>query len=376
MIRILHTADWQIGKPFGGYDLDRRGELRAARFGAVERIAALAKQRGCDAVLVAGDAFDDNTVSDRELRRTLDAMRGFAGPWVLLPGNHDAALSVSVWTRLRSMIEAANVVIADAPEPITLCDGRLAILPAPLTRRHEGADLTAWFDTAETPRGAVRVGLAHGSVANRLPEAAESGNPIADDRAERARLAYLALGDWHGFIEIAPRTYYSGTPEPDRYPANQPGHVALVEIDAPGAPPRVERVEVARFRWAEVSVHLLGDAGELDAALAAFDRPGETLVQLRLEGRLPLRERVSLEKRLADWSARFFDLRVDDGGLVDEPDGDDLDAIDVAGFVRVAIERLRAKAADPADPEREAAALALRIAYVEHARLGVAGERR
>lgn len=369
MIRILHTADWQIGKPFGNFEPDRRGELRAERFAAVARIAALAEERGCDAVLVAGDAFDDNTVPDRDLNRTLDAMAGFRGPWVMLPGNHDAALSVSVWTRLRRLTTRATIVVADRPEPVVLKDGALVIFPAPLTRRREGADLTEWFDHAATPSHAVRVGLAHGAVLNRLPEKAEAGNPIADDRADRAKLDYLALGDWHGFVEIAPRTVYSGTPEPDRYPANAPGHVAIVEIDAPGVAPRIERFRIARFDWRSMDVRLDGGIGALDDALAALTHPGETLLDLTLAGSLSLRERVRLDQALAAWSARLFDLRLSDEGLLDEPDEEDLDHIDVGGFVRVAIERLRAKAADPQDPERAAAQLALRMAYVEHRRL-------
>ena len=369
MIRFLHTADWQIGKPFGGYGDDKRGELRAERFRAVERLAALAAAREAAFVLVAGDAFDANTVSDREIQRTLDAMAGFRGPWILLPGNHDAALSVSVWTRLARMRRECEIVVADRSEPIALHGGDVVVLPAPLTRRHEGADLTAWFDHAETPPRAFRIGLAHGSVANRLPEKAESGNPIADDRAARARLDYLALGDWHGFLAIADRTVYAGTPEPDRYPANEPGFAALAEIDAPGAAPRVERVATARYRWRALSLRLQGDIAALDDALAALPAPRDTLVDLTLTGSLALRDRVALQARLDEWDARLFDLRIRDADLLDEPDEEDLDRIDLAGFVRVAVERLREKAADPADPEREAAAMALRIAYVEHARL-------
>nr|WP_306228751.1 DNA repair exonuclease [Aurantimonas sp. CSK15Z-1] len=370
----MHTADWQIGKPFGGYEPDRRGELKAERFRAVERIAALAASRACDAVLVAGDAFDDNQITDRELNRTLDAMAGFQGPWILLPGNHDAALGVSVWTRLRQRATAAAAIrVADRPEPILLKDGEAAVLPAPLTRRHEGADLTAWFDGAQTPSAAIRIGLAHGSVANRLPEKAESGNPIADDRADRARLDYLALGDWHGFVEIAPRTFYSGTPEPDRYPANRPGHVALVEIDAPGAAPRVERVETGRFDWRRLELRVDGGIEAVGEALGGLPRPGDTLLDLVLAGSLSLRERVRLDEALAHWAARLFDLRVDERELFDAPDEEDLDRIDIGGFVRAAVETLRAKAADPADPERKAAALALRLAYAEHRRLGQEG---
>ncbi|NDW04144.1 metallophosphoesterase family protein [Jiella pacifica] len=373
MIRLLHTADWQIGKPFGGFDEERRVELRAARFAAVGRIAALAAERQVDAVLVAGDAFDDNGVLERDVNRVLDQMARHSGPWVFLPGNHDAAVTGSVWGRLGSLAARrglANVIVADEPSPIVLLDGRLAILPAPLARRHEGADLTRWFDHAETPAGAVRVGLAHGALENRLPDGADAGNPIAETRAETARLDYLALGDWHGFLAgIAPRTVYAGTPEPDRYPANEPGFVALVDIDGPGEAPRIERAPVAHYIWQARAERLDGDVGALEPLLASFDDPGRTLLKLSLAGSLPLRERLRLEETLGHWRDRFFSLDIRDDDLFDEPDEDDLDRIDLSGFVRTAVETLRAKAADPADPERETARLALRMAYVEHRRL-------
>ena len=376
MIRLLHTADWQIGKPFGGFDEERRFELRKARFDVVGRIAGLATARRVDAVLVAGDAFDDNTVTERDVNRVLDQMAGFAGTWVFLPGNHDAAITGSVWGRMRSLAARrglTNLIVADEPEPITLGDGRAVVLPAPLLRRHEGADLTGWFDHAETLEGAIRVGLAHGALENRLPEGADSGNPIAEKRAETAKLDYLALGDWHGFIaEIAPKTVYAGTPEPDRYPPNEPGFVALVEIDGPGEAPRIERVPVAHYIWAAREQRLDADTGTLEAVFASFDDPGRTLLKLTLSGSLPLRERVVMEELISHLQGRFFSLAVRDDDLFDEPDEDDLDRIDLSGFVRTAIEALRAKAADPADPEREAARLAIRMAYVEHRRLAAA----
>ena len=209
------------------------------------RLAALATEQAVDAVLVAGDVFDGNLVADRTLLQAMAAMRGFAGPWLLLPGNHDAALAESAWTRLERLDPPANLLIARTPAPIVLADGRLVVLPAPLTERHSQDDLTAWMDTAATPAMALRVGLAHGSVADRLPAAAEAANPIAPDRAETARLDYLALGDWHGTLEIAPRTWYAGTPEPDRFKANAAGQALLVELDGPGAPPRVTPLATA-----------------------------------------------------------------------------------------------------------------------------------
>lgn len=373
MIRFLHTADWQIGKPFGGYGEAVRNELRIERFRAVERLAAMASGRGADFVLVAGDVFDGNTVADRDVLRTLEAMSGFRGPWILLPGNHDASLSASVWTRLADLRPPANIRPALLPEPIALLEGRVAVLPAPLTRRQEGADVTTWFDGAPTPPGAFRIGLAHGSVEGRLPAKAEAPNPIHPERAGRARLDYLALGDWHGFLRIAPRTFYSGTPEPDRYPQNEPGFAALVEIDAPGAEPRVERLATGRFRWRSLRLDLDGGAEAFEEAMAALESPSTTLLDLALAGTLTLRGRADLDAGLQRWRSRLFDLRLRDDDLADAPDGEDFDRMEAEGFVGVALERLRRKAGDPADPERAAAALALRRLFSEHARLRRAG---
>lgn len=368
--RFIHTADWQVGKPFGNFPPEAAHELRRERVRAVERIAAKARACEADAVLVAGDAFDGNTVSNKTLAQTIDALQGFGGTWVFLPGNHDAALTHSVWTRLRETGLPANVVIADEPVPVDRWDGRAVVLPAPLRRRREAADLTAWFDTAPSPEGAVRVGLAHGSVANRLP--GEAGNEIAEDRATRAALHYLALGDWHGALAVAPRTHYSGTPEPDRHRANDAGNVHFVTVEDHGAPAEVERVRVGRFTWVPLRVELVdGTCGKVLEALETLGAAArDSVVSLHLSGSVSLAERHRLDRALEVWDARLHHLEVDDSGLRDEPTADDLDAIDTAGFVRLAVDRLRARAADPADPERDAARVALRMIYLDHVGAG------
>ncbi len=367
--KFIHTADWQIGKPFGQVPGDAGAELRLQRIRTVEVIARQAREQAVDAVLVAGDAFDANTVSNRTIEQTMEALRAFPGPWIFLPGNHDAAESHSVWTRLRAMTVPGNVVIADEPAPIDLWNGRAVVLPAPLRRRREVRDLTQWFDTAASPDGALRIGLAHGSLANRLPGSSEASNEIAEDRASRAALHYLALGDWHGsLLEIANRTYYAGTPEPDRHKANAAGHVHLVAIDGGTDPMRVERVAVGRFNWVQLDVELLdGTCGPLvDAVETLTANPRDTVLTLRLTGSISLAERRRLNGLRERWDARFHHLDVDDTRLFDEPTADDLDAIDTAGFVRLAVDRLKAKALDPADPERHAARMALRMVYLDH----------
>src|SRR5690606_37169742 len=91
-----------------------------------------------------------------------------------------------------------NVRIPFAPEVIPLAQAGMVVLAAPLTQRNTYDDVTREFDAMVSDPGLVRVGLAHGSVGARLPEAADASNPIDPARAARARLDYLALGDWHG----------------------------------------------------------------------------------------------------------------------------------------------------------------------------------
>jgi DNA repair exonuclease SbcCD nuclease subunit len=372
-LTLLHTADWQIGKQFATIAGDAGAMLRSQRLETIRALAALASERCVDAVLVAGDVFDDNAVSDETLRRTMNALAGFQGPWVMLPGNHDAALAQSVWSRLRRLaIVPDNVALATDPDPIELCGGRLCVLPAPLQRRHEVRDLTDYFDAVETGPGVFRVGLAHGAMRNRLPDASEAMNPIADTRSDSARLDYLALGDWHGTLEIAPRTWYAGAAEPDRFRSKDPGNVLLVELSQPGASPGVEKVGVGRFRWEQLEFTLTDEASipVLDDRIAALGDVSNTLLRMQLSGALDLATRAQLDELLERWRARLHYLGVDDSGLVARPSAEDIAAIGACGFVRDAIETLMLIQEDAAHPDHAQAAGALQLLYLQQRALG------
>src|SRR6187399_717678 len=60
VVRFIHTADWQLGLKLRYLQPERAAQLRLIRFQTVRAIAALARQRQADFVLVAGDVLDDN----------------------------------------------------------------------------------------------------------------------------------------------------------------------------------------------------------------------------------------------------------------------------------------------------------------------------
>lgn len=342
MPTLLHTADWQIGRQYSRFAPDDAVALAEARFTTVERIARLAREGAVDAVLVAGDVFDAQTVTDRTLRRLFNCLTEFAGPWILLPGNHDAALAECVWSRaLRLGAVPGNVHLALKPQVLEFAALGFAVLPAPLTQRQTHDDLTAWFDGAETAPGLLRVGLAHGSVQGILPEEIDSPNPIAADRAARARLDYLALGDWHGCKQMDARTWYSGTPEQDRFKDNGAGQALRVAFDAPGAPPSVTPFAVGQHVWQRWHERI-DVASDLDRLIHRLESTeGKAVLDIRVDGQVDLSGQQRLQQALAVAEARHRSLRWDLGALQLQPTDEDIAALQADGYLSEVVAELR-----------------------------------
>lgn len=342
VLRFLHTADWQIGRQYQRFEPDDAAALFEARFTVVERIAHRASQGPYDAVLVAGDVFDAQTVSERTIRRLFNAMQAFSGLWIMIPGNHDAALAESVWTRAQKLgVMPPNLLLALRPEPIVLHDQRMVILPAPLTQRQTGADLTAWFDHAESPPGYARIGVAHGSVTGILSDDVDASNPISPDRADRARLDYLALGDWHGMRQIDPRTWYSGAPETDRFRNNESGHILDVTLEAAGAAPHVEAVSVGQYIWDARTINLALPS-DIDLVVQYLQTLSERhVVSLALSGQADLAGQSRLNEALGAAQARVRALDYNTLGLSLYPTDDDIAALQADGYVAEVLHALR-----------------------------------
>lgn len=371
MISLLHTADWQIGRVFSQFEPDDAAALFEARFKAVERLAAVACERGVDAVVVAGDVFDAQTVADKTIRRLFNAMQGFAGTWLLMPGNHDAALSESIWSRAHRLgAIPSNVTCCLEPKPHTVA-GKFTLLPAPLTQRHTYGDLTEWFATASSGNGLARVGLAHGCVQGVLPDGIDSANPIAASRAQDAGLDYLALGDWHGTKRLDDKTWYAGTPEADRFKANDSGQALMVSIAGVGAVPSVETVRTGQFLWQQFEPRL-AVASDIDELVAKLNSVGSSdVLQLRVLGTCDLGGHRKLSAALDAARARARALVWGGEALRLEPTEEDIQALHADGFVGEAMQELRSRqSGSDAELARDALLTLARILDAPGARAG------
>lgn len=362
MFRFLHSSDLHLGKRFGNLAEDLRGRLREARHGAIERLAERAREHGVEVILLAGDTFDTETPAP-DIRRQAIAEMAHHAPlrWVLLPGNHDSLQASQLWASLRTGLPE-NVILATEAQPVALAPG-IVLLPAPCTTRRPGRDLTEWMDAAATPEGAIRIGLAHGPVRS-FSEDTLASDILAPDRARRAGLDFLALGDWHGAVAIDARTHYSGTPEPERFKHDRPGQALIVGIEAAGAVPLVTPVETGLFTWKTEPLHLLPAddcEGLLAAALPDPRLRRRTLLRIAASGRTRMAGRTALAAAFEAAAPDFALLELDESALATECDAEDLDRIDRSGALRDAAEMLLAQAGDDsrAEADREVARGAL-----------------
>lgn len=383
-MKLLHTADWQLGKPYARVeDIQKRSLLQNERNSVIRRMAKLVLEHQVSFVVVAGDLFDSPNADRATVSAACSAIGSLEVPVYAIPGNHDHGGPGSVWEQEFFVREqkalAPNLVIIRKAEPIELTDAIL--YPCPLLRRHESQDPTFWLRSFPALTGAAaakpRIIIAHGSVLNFSAEADEddseagSNNLLDLSRIPEADYDYAALGDWHGTKQVGGKAWYAGTPEIDRFVKggeHDPGNVLLVETERDKSP-IVQTVRTGAYQWHEIKFDFPDDAA-LDLLRHRVEeeigtRTNGDLLRLELSGALGIQASASLEELIETWRARLLRVKLDNRTIVAPTEAE--------------METLRLRAADPliarvaatlaekakgADEQAAIARIALRELYV------------
>lgn len=250
-MRLLHTADWHIGRKFHQVDLldDQR------RFG--EWLVDLVRAERIDAVLIAGDLFDRATPSSEAvevLDHILAELLARGTKVIAITGNHDSAERLHFCSRAMAAaglhIRAERRSISDIGAPIDVAGASGAVvqvLPIPYLDPHR------LIDTGGAERRHDRVldaALAHGREQLRDPGRSvvmahtfitggggcDSERPLtvggsAEVGAGMFRgIGYVALGHLHRpQVMMGGRAVYAGAPLPLSFSEEHRKEVRIVE---------------------------------------------------------------------------------------------------------------------------------------------------
>ena len=230
-----------------------------------------------------------------------------------------------------------------------------------------GGIRTHWKSAAFARRTSKSSGLAHGSIQGVLAEHIDSSNPIAADRAARARLDYLALGDWHGLKSIDARTGYSGTHEPDRFKSNNPGHAVIVSFTEPGQAPTMTAHRTGQYQWHSWQ-RTLYTGSELDALIQELHSlTPDTVLDLTLAGSLNLNDQQRLANALSMAQGVCRSVSTTQSDIRITPTDDDIQQLRGDGYVGQTIEALRTLQ-EGEQPETAREALVLLAGFLQEVR--------
>ncbi|WP_408925451.1 exonuclease SbcCD subunit D [Corynebacterium sp. YSMAA1_1_F7] len=387
--RIVHTSDWQLGMRRRFLSAEAQSRFDESRLEAVEALLELAQERECDAIVVAGDVFDDNLLKPEIYGRAMDVLKRSTVPVFLLPGNHDPLDAASVYHR-EEFDELDNVYVLKNSEPVAVpnsggasVDGAsgaaLEIVGAPLRGKSADEDLVAaaLSGLSQVKGAGIRVMVGHGAV-NSFGER-DDFDRIDVANAARAcqerKVDYVALGDTHSAIPLdadsaQARVWYSGAQEvtdfieeDGRGEANS-GNVLVVDIGVDPARPeqqaqvQVEEVPVGRwaFQALNATVNSAEDIDEFLERLEAIESKRTTVIKYALQGTLSVHDAAYLDEQVAKIRPTFAALyereRLMDLHVI--PDEEELsEGLLSQGFIGEAAQKLKQLAeTESKDPQQ------------------------
>lgn len=402
MLRFLHTADLHLGARITRFEENACKRIGEARFWAIENLRAKAAEYRVDFVLIAGDLFDDHSVTHTLAERAFALFEGKAMPCpvYIIAGNHDPLVPGGVWDRdpwsraqptknIRFLRDAAPVDVPGLP---------VTLFPCPLRARNSVDDPTAWI--AKYPRAAddamIRIGLAHGSL-RIMPNLPEDDHLIRADAADRLGLDYLALGHWHKPLRhrssAGPeRTAYSGTHEPMRFPDSGAGlstgwssfssdagdgnaerfqdggrgTAQIVSIHHAGAVPQIETIEVGKLQWVAAHRDLTSHSlGEIISEFGDEKSDQDTLLRLTLSGVLAPEQHARIDGVLREVVCLRYCLgsSLHAENVLIKPDPDQLSRVVGAGVLSRVLSRLEEESQSADLAVKRVADHALKLLY-------------
>ena len=304
MLKLIHGADFHLDSPFSGLTPEQAARRRSEQRLLLDALAALAREKQADLVLLSGDLLDSETVYRETAQALARALGSIPCPVCLAPGNHDYYSPRSVYATLDwpanvHIFTTSEVESLDFPNLNCTVHGRAFTAP-----HQEGSPLAGF--QADRSAGRLQIMAVHGDLAP------QSGyGPITPLDIAASGLDYLALGHIHQFsgLNREGNTYwaYPGCPEGRGF--DELGQKGVLYVEAEPGTVHAQFVPLGRRNYEILPVDITG-TDPLSAVLAAL--PGDTredIYRILLTGEGDAPDLTALEQALA---SRFYGLTLRD----------------------------------------------------------------
>lgn len=307
MIRILHTGDLHLDSPFRGLTPEKARQRREEQRELLQRIRTLAEERQVDAVLIAGDLFDGDSVYYETTRMLVDTFSAMSAKIFIAPGNHDPFSEFSPYASVR-WPENVHIFRSEYFQRVELPEQNAVLYGSAFISKYRDNSPLDQFK-ADYDDGLARLMLFHGDLS--APKSRYGA--VTEAAITATGMDYVALGHVHrhqGFGRRGNTTYaYCGCPEGRGFDETGEKGVILGEI-APGEV-KLEFVPIGQRRYEEIALDVTGKEPEAVLRDAVPADSTQHIYRFRLtgerQGEAP--DCKALTGLLAD---KFFDVQVVD----------------------------------------------------------------
>lgn len=309
-MKIIHCADVHLDSALTthlsrGMAENRRNEI----LHTFRRMLSYADGCDADAVIIAGDLFDTETVSAHTVRTVLSEIRRYPHMEVFcLGGNHDRGVNVwggfelpenlKLFGREWTYYRLGKVVIAGVCPDAEGC-GRI-------------------YDELELDESDINIVTLHGQVRDYMGAADE--NTILTDRLKGRGIDYLALGHVHEYtlkrLDARAVYCYPGCLEGRGF--DECGEHGFVALDIEGQSVHTEFVPFAGRRLFEVEVDVTGASDTAQAAdliqrtLGAENVKASDMVRILLTGVVDAESEINTDYLAGQLEDTYYYVRVKD----------------------------------------------------------------
>ena len=318
-LKILATADWQLGKAFSALGEDAktfRQQLFDTAKDVMENYAP-----DYDMVVIAGDLFDSESAPFSLIEEVALMLADCKTPTYIIGGNHDNIGSgiPKALEDILANLGAEHVTVMNEQRPYFNENLGITFFPGTVKRRDDLSDQWKWIPKRTQDDG-LRIGLFHAAI-RELPN-----GTLPSDVANQRDLDIAIVGDQHGPSNIEQGThsllfdletstkrklFYSGALEAMHIAQPFTGSFLNISVNKTGKITNAERVKVGKIRFFKQDFEFSEDFENTFDRLKDFEamideaNSGLLSIKMTIHGHLTKEQDDKLQDIILDIKEKF-----------------------------------------------------------------------